>query len=264
MRPAANQALADLTLDGVSRRFGGLTAVSQVSLTIPDGQITGLIGPNGAGKTTLFNLITGTLRPTSGRIRFAGGRIDGRDPGDVARRGLVRSFQSPMVLPGLTVADHLRRAALFHAVGRPRDLLRIGRLREARAQAEALAAELLDFTDLRPHAHQEAGALAYGLQKVLGVAMALAARPRLLLADEPAAGLNGAETARMEALLRAIRHERGVSLMVIEHDLPMVMRLCARIVVLAQGAVIADGPPSVVRHDPEFIAAYLGSDSDAA
>ncbi|MFG1372267.1 ABC transporter ATP-binding protein [Xanthobacter oligotrophicus] len=255
---------AELRLSNISRRFGGLAAVSDVSLVIPEGQITGLIGPNGAGKTTLFNLVTGTLRPTSGEIHFGGARIDGRDPGDVARRGLVRSFQSPMVLPGLTVAEHLRRAALFHAAGCPRDLLRRRSQRAAEAAADTLTEELLAFSGLGAHAAQEASALAYGLQKVLGLAMALASRPRLLLADEPAAGLNGAETAHMETLLRAIRAERGVSLVVIEHDLPMVMRLCERIVVLAQGEVIADGPPGAVRHDPAFIAAYLGSDAHAA
>ncbi|MFT4115260.1 ABC transporter ATP-binding protein [Bradyrhizobium sp.] len=252
-----------LELADVGRRFGGVAAIRDVSLSIPEGQITGIIGPNGAGKTTLFNLVTGSLRPTSGRILLNGRRIDGRDPGDISRLGLVRSFQSPSILPGLSVADHLRCAVLCQSVGRPRRLLADMLKRSTRCDTGAVVDEILEFAGLGAYADQEAGALAYGLQKTLGLAAALAASPKLLLADEPAAGLNGAETRRMEELLRAIRDKRGVSLVVIEHDVPLMMRLCERIIVLAEGSVIVDGPPGSIRHAPAFIDAYLGPASHA-
>jgi len=255
---------AALDLARVSRHFGGVRAVHDLTFNIAEDGITGLIGPNGAGKTTLFDLITGRVKPTSGTIRFRDIVLNGRDPGDIARLGLVRSFQSPMVLAGLTVRDHLRQAALFSAIGRPRDLLRRVSLSRARQQAIARADQVLEFVGLYAQAQQQAGALAYGLQKTLGLAMAVATGPRLLLADEPAAGLNGAETHRMEALLRSLRSQLGISLIVVEHDLPMVMRLCERIIVLAQGQVVADGTPAQVRQSQAFISAYLGSHQDAA
>jgi len=253
-----------LVLENVSCHFGGIRAVNGVDLQLDTNDITGLVGPNGAGKTTLFNLITATIRAKSGRILFAGRNITGLTPDAVARLGLVRSFQSPMTLPGVTVREHLRQAALFQAIGRPSFLLRRRRIAAAEAQARRTADAVLDFARLAHVADEPADQLAYGVQKILGVAMAVAAGPRLLLADEPAAGLNGAETAEMERLLRAIHEELSIGVLVIEHDLPMVMRLCSRVIALAQGTVIADGRPHEVRGSRAFIEAYLGSEADAA
>ncbi|MCG5238321.1 ABC transporter ATP-binding protein [Azospirillum doebereinerae] len=253
-----------LDVDGVSRSFGGIRAVRAVSFALEPGRITGLIGPNGAGKTTLFNLIAGTLKPDEGRIRFEGRALAGLGPGAVARLGLARSFQATSVFPGLSVREHLHRAALLRHAGRPADLLRWRVLAAARRAAGERAAELLDFAGLAGVAETEAAALPYGLQKILGVVMALAGGAHMLLADEPAAGLNPTETLRMGALLRAIHRKRGVDILLIEHDLRMVMALCDRIVALGDGAVIADGPPALVRRDPAFVAAYLGGDADAA
>ncbi|MGV0878917.1 ABC transporter ATP-binding protein [Martelella sp. FLE1502] len=256
--------VAQLEIRNVSRNFGGIRAVEDVSFSVAPGKITGLVGPNGAGKTTLFNLITGGLPTSSGSIHFDGKSISGWAPGKVAEAGLVRSFQAAMTLPELTVREHLEQAVLLHRAGTPMLMFFGGHLRHARREAAGIAEEMLDFTGLSANADDVAADLPYGLQKILGVAMAIATGPKLLLADEPAAGLNGAETARMEALFRAVHDERGISLVVIEHDLPMVMRLCDRIVALAQGRLIADGTPSEVRHSRAFVEAYLGSADDAA
>lgn len=253
-----------LEVKAVSRSFGGIKAVENVSFTVDPARITGLVGPNGAGKTTLFNLITGGMRANSGHIYFDGREISGWAPGRVARAGLVRSFQSAMTLPGLTVREHLEQAVLFRTAGSPLALLSPRRIRAAREEAFAIAQDVLAFTGLEENAEGTAAELPYGLQKILGVAMAIATKPRMLLADEPAAGLNGAETARMEALFRAMHEQRGISLILIEHDLPMVMRLCGRIIALAHGKLIADGTPVEVRNSATFIEAYLGSAADAA
>lgn len=253
-----------LEVCNVSRSFGGIRAVQDVSFAVGAGQITGLVGPNGAGKTTLFNLITGGMPTTSGSVHFSGHNISGWAPGRVAKMGLVRSFQGAMVLPDMTVREHLEQAIFFYRSGKPLALFTDRHWRAAREEARATAEDMLTFTDLRKNADEIAQSLPYGLQKILGVAMAIAVKPKMLLADEPAAGLNGAETARMEALFQAVHAERGIALMVIEHDLPMVMRLCDRIIALSQGKLIADGTPTEVRHSPAFIEAYLGSAADAA
>ena len=204
------------------------------------------------------------MSTTKGSIHFDGHNISGWAPGRVAKMGLVRSFQAAMVLPELTVRQHLEQAVLFHRAGTPFALFADRHRRAGREEARATAEEVLEFTGLTESAEEIATSLPYGLQKILGVAMAIAVRPKMLLADEPAAGLNGAETARMEALFRAVHDERGIALIVIEHDLPMVMRLCDRIIALSQGKLIADGTPSEVRHSPAFVEAYLGSVADAA
>jgi len=252
-----------LELQNVSKRFGGIRAVHDVSLTIPKGEITSLIGPNGAGKTTLFNLIAGQIRPSAGTIRFEGDRIDRRSLDAIARRGIMRSFQNTMILPGLTVQEHIETAALLATIGRPIDLLWRRNITRAKLAAVDTTETVLDFTGLASQRGTVAETLSYGLQKILGIGMAMAAKPRLLLSDEPAAGLNGAETERMEELLRAV-HASGVSIILVEHDLRLVMRLSRHVVVLGQGELLLEGTPDQVRHDPRFIDIYLGGEADAA
>ena len=252
-----------LEIQQVGKNFGGIRAVNNVSLALPQGEITSLIGPNGAGKTTLFNLIAGQIKPSTGAIRFEGQRIDRKSPDAIARRGILRSFQNTMVLPGLTVQEHIETAALLATIGRPIDLLWRGRIHRAKVDAIDIAESVLELTGLTAQRNAVADTLPYGLQKILGIGMAMAAKPRLLLSDEPAAGLNGAETERMEELLLAV-HASGVSIILVEHDLRLVMRLSRHVVVLAQGEILLEGTPDQVRHDPRFIDVYLGGTADAA
>jgi len=253
-----------LQLEGLAVHIGGLVAIADMSFSVPEGQVVSLIGPNGAGKTTAFNVITGYMRPTRGRVRFAGQEITGLAPERIAARGLVRSFQRSSVFAGCSVLEnalmalHLRgRAGLLGAF-----LMLPGAQREeARLRAEALA--LLELVGLTDRAATPAEALAYGEQRRLGIAMAAAAAPKLLLLDEPAAGLNPSETEECIALIRRLR-DRGMTVLLVEHDMPMVMRLSDTIVVLNQGRIIASGPPAAIRRDPEVIRAYLGAAGEEA
>lgn len=246
-----------LRLEGVGRDFGGVRAVDDVSLELGHGGITSLIGPNGAGKTTLFNLVAGSLQPSRGRIVFDGRPLGRIGPGATARLGIVKSFQHVSLLPGISVLENLRRAAFLRSIGRPLDLLRRASLALAREAADVRAGSLLALADLTPHADKAADQLPYGLQKMLGLAMAAAARPRLLLADEPAAGLNATETLRLEAFLNDIR-DLGTTILLVEHDLGLVMRISGRVLVLAQGRLIADGPPGSIGTNERVVEAYLG------
>jgi ABC-type branched-subunit amino acid transport system ATPase component len=248
-----------LQLKHVYRNYGGIKAISDVSFNIAGAGITGLIGPNGAGKTTLFNVIAGSVSPSAGEIFFEGKQISGKGPDAIARSGLVRSFQSPMLLPGLTVREHIYQAATLPFLGSPLQLL-TNKLKHRQVEIAAHVDRVIAFSGLQAEADHIAESMAYGLQKILGIAMALAARPKLLLADEPAAGLNGAETIRMSNMLKAINTEWKIPIIVIEHDMGLVMRLCHRIIVLSQGALIADGAPDVVKKMPAFIEAYLGAE----
>ena len=247
-----------LTIDGVTQRFGGLTAVDNVSFDIAAGQVSAIIGPNGAGKTTLFNLISGFQSPLAGRIRFEGRDITGQAPHRIAALGIVRTFQLVQLFPDLSAHQnveagcHLRGSGgVWAALARP------ARARRELADAAATAHELLAFVGLGERADMPAAALTYGQQRLLEVARALAAGPRLLLLDEPAAGLNVEETEHLAGLIRAVIR-RGITVLLIEHDMSLVMRVAQHIVVLDFGRRIAAGAPHAVQNDPAVLEAYLG------
>jgi branched-chain amino acid transport system ATP-binding protein len=251
-----------LEVSGVSMNFGGLAALKQVGFALADGEIVGLIGPNGAGKTTVFNLATGLLKPTTGRISFLGRDITGMAPHRITRLGIARTFQNIRIFPEMTLLENVlvgRHHLLgYGAIG---TLLATPAFREAERGARERCLELLSWVRLDPKAGLTADQLSYGEQRKLEFARALATEPKLLLLDEPVAGMNPAEKATLMEEIRNIR-ERGYGVFLIEHDMRFVMGLCDRIAVLNFGQVIAEGAPDEVRRHPGVIEAYLGRDDE--
>ena len=247
-----------LRIEGVTKTFGGVTALSDVGFAVTEGRVQGLIGPNGAGKTTLFNVITGAYPPNSGTVHLNGTPMQGKPLRQVVRSGVARTFQNVELFESLTalenvmVGGHARtKSGFWGAVLRPPATRREERDLRERGH------ELLEFVGLPDAADRPAGDLPFGWQRLLEIARALASDPKLLLLDEPAAGLNAVETGRLGELLGRIR-DRGVTLMLVEHDMSLTMRVCDRIAVLDQGRLLAEGTPREVQADPAVTAAYLG------
>lgn len=252
-----------LALRELTKRFGGLTAVDGVSFEVEKGEIVGLIGPNGAGKTTVFNLISRFFDPTRGEIEFAGQNLLAVPPHRIVRLGIARTFQNLGLFPYLSVRDNLlvgrhsqfRRSVLSLALG-------VGRREEREAAAEVMA--MLEAFGMRAFTPVLAAMLPYGSQKAIELVRALMAKPQLVLLDEPVAGMNATETQAMAQFIRRVRDERGVTVLLVEHDMSLVMEVCDRIVVLDFGRKIAEGTPQEIQTNPRVIEAYLGEEVDRA
>ncbi len=249
-----------LAITGLTKRFGGLKACSEVTFSVPSATLTAVIGPNGAGKTTLFNLVTNIYRPDSGDVSFYGQSLLGLSPRAIAGRGLIRTFQTARVFPGMTALENVMSGAHLHVrSGASRQMLMLPRARREEAGLRDRAEALLDLVGLAAFRDAAATDLPMGSQKMLEVVRALMAEPRLLLLDEPAAGLNDSETAELAELLRAIR-DSGITVIVVEHNMTLVMGVADQVVVLDAGAVVTTGTPTEIQSDPRVIAAYVGEE----
>ena len=247
-----------LSIEHVAVNFGGLVAISDLNLTVCDGEIVGLIGPNGAGKTTAFNVFTGFLRPTDGEVRYRGTLLNSLKPHKIAGLGLVRTFQRTSIFQNNSVFENVLIGLHRQARSTVWDtLLALPREKAAERDLADNAHEILRLVGLEPRSAELAGALPYGEQRLLGIALALAAQPSMLLLDEPVSGMNPTESAKVVKLVETIRAS-GVTILLVEHDMPMVMQVSDRIVVLNYGRIIAEGPPAVIQRNPDVIRAYLG------
>jgi branched-chain amino acid transport system ATP-binding protein len=254
-----------LTLDNVSVSFGGVAAVRDVSMRVEAGEIRGLIGPNGAGKTSLINAITGIVRPNRGSIAFAEQTISALPPDVISARGIGRTFQHVELFRDQTVLGNVLTGLYsHHRYGVAAAIIGFGRARRIEAEARREATALLEAFELAPLAAAPVRDLPFGIQKRVDLARALAVRPRLLLLDEPISGMSEAEADAAVATIRALARERNITLLVVEHNMRVMMRLATRITVMHQGGIIAEGTPNQVRGDPLVVEAYLGEEDDHA
>lgn len=253
-----------LQVEGLTKNFGGLTAVSDVNLTIEAGELVGLIGPNGAGKTTFFNLVTGYIRPSSGTVTLEGKNCTGKKPHYVASRGMIRTFQQDNVFAGYTALENLVLAAhLKSDVSFFQTVFRTGHARRRSSEIRSKAEEVLELVGIQDLAQSTAGSLAHGHKRMLGIALALMCEPKLLLLDEPLAGMNASEVDDTLALVRKL-WEGGLTVLLIEHNMRAAMSICQRFHVLSFGRKIAEGTPDEIRNNPEVVRAYLGTAANAA
>lgn len=249
-----------LEVNNLSVSFGGIKPVSNFGLEIEDNELVGLIGPNGAGKTTVFNLLTGVYVPTEGEIKVNGENVVGKKPYQIVERGITRTFQNIRLFKSMTVIDNVKMACHHHMKYSPLEgILRTKRYKEEEEQIEKVAYKLLEIFGMEDLADEISDNLSYGQQRKLEIARALAGRPKLLLLDEPAAGMNPNETQELMETIKTIREKLNTSILLIEHDMNLVMGICERIVVIDYGQIIAVGTPKEIQSNEKVIGAYLGA-----